>query len=218
MMSIWPTWNAVVSARQAALALLAALILLTGCASTDPVVKIGLVAPFEGRHRTIGYDAIYSARLAVREINAAGGIGGHRVALVALDDRGDPELARQSAAALAIDPAVVVVLGHFLPETTEAVGSLYSTNDLPLIRLGEPPFGANDPTGLPAALRDAYAAVTPFDEEPGPFAGATYDAFGLLAQALAVAKEQSGEITRASVQEALPGLEYEGATGNVYWP
>jgi len=46
-------------------------IFLTACsASTQPVVKIGLVAPFEGRYRPIGYEAIYAARLAIREINA----------------------------------------------------------------------------------------------------------------------------------------------------
>ena len=71
----------------------ALVVVATGCQKTDPVVKIGLVAPFEGRYRPIGYDVIYSARLAVREINAAGGIDGHRVALVALDDGGDPQLA-----------------------------------------------------------------------------------------------------------------------------
>ncbi|MCA9973855.1 MAG: ABC transporter substrate-binding protein, partial [Anaerolineales bacterium] len=93
------------------------LILLTGCASTAPVVKIGLVGPFEGQRRAIGYDVIYSARLAVREVNAAGGIDGVRVALVALDDSGDPRLARETAAALVVDPAVVAVIGHWSPET-----------------------------------------------------------------------------------------------------
>ena len=33
--------------------------ILSGCASVKPVVKIGLVAPFEGRARAVGYDAIY---------------------------------------------------------------------------------------------------------------------------------------------------------------
>ena len=41
------------------------LLFLSACAaSTQPVVKIGLVAPFEGRYRQIGYEAIYAARLA----------------------------------------------------------------------------------------------------------------------------------------------------------
>lgn len=53
------------------------LVLLTACVPKLPrVIKIGLVAPFEGRYRYVGYDAIYAARMAVQEINAAGGAGG----------------------------------------------------------------------------------------------------------------------------------------------
>jgi len=207
-------WN--VAARLFCLSLLA--FALAGCASVDPVVKIGLVAPFEGRQRTIGYDAIYSARLAVREINAAGGVGGHRVALVALDDRGDAQLARDAAASLVVDPGVVAVVGHYLPETTDAALPIYEDGGLPLVAMGDPPFAAVDPAGLPAAFHEAYNAVTPFDETAGPFAGPTYDAIGLLAVALAKAEESRGTITRASVQEALGGLEYEGVTGEITWP
>jgi ABC-type branched-subunit amino acid transport system substrate-binding protein len=195
-----------------------ALALVAGCASVDPVVKIGLVGPFEGRYRAIGYDAIYSARLAVREINAAGGIGGNRVTLVALDDRGDPELAAQAAASLVQDASVVAVVGHYLPTTTETGKPIYARAGLALLATGAPPFTESDAGQLPAAFRDAYAAVTPFDETAGPYAGATYDAFGLLWQALAKAKENEGVITRSSVQEALPGLEYRGVTGDVYLP
>jgi ABC-type branched-subunit amino acid transport system substrate-binding protein len=195
-----------------------AALLLAGCASVDPVIKIGLVGPFEGRYRDTGYDAIYGARLAVGEANAASGIGGYRVALVALDDRGDPELAAQAAASLALDPAVVAVAGHYLPETTAAAQPIYREAGLPLIVTGAPPFGASDPETLPAAFREAYAAVTPFDEVAGPYAGSTYDAFGLLWEALAAAKESEGNITRSSVQEALRGLQYDGVTGEVYQP
>lgn len=207
-------WN--VAAKFLGLSLL--VIMLAGCASVDPVVKIGLVAPFEGRHRAIGYDALYSARLAVREINTAGGVGGHRLALVALDDRGDAQLARDAAASLLVDPGVVAVVGHFLPETTAAARAVFDAGGLPLVAMGEPPFAATDPAQLPADFRDAYAAVTPFDETAGPYAGPTYDAVGLLAAALAVAEESSGTITRASVQEALGSLEYEGVTGEITWP
>lgn len=214
MKSIWPVSNAVARAFLLALALW----LSAGCASVDPVVKIGLVAPFEGRYRDVGYDAIYSARLAVREINAAGGIGGRRVALVALDDRGDPELARQTAASLIIDPAVIAVVGHYLPETTTATSPLYAKEGLALVAMGSPPFLESDPAGLPTGFLDTYAAVTPFDETAGPYAGPTYDAFGLIRQALAKPEESTGAITRSSVQEALRGLEYEGVTGKVYLP
>lgn len=198
--------------------LLWAVLPAAGCTSVDPVVKIGLVAPFEGRDRAIGYDAVYSARLAVREINAAGGIGGYRVALVALDDRGDMARAEEAAASLVIDPGVVAVVGHYLPETTNAAAPIYAGGGLALLPAGAPPFTESDPAQLPAEFLDAYAAVTPFDETAGPFAGATYDAFGLLGQALAMAEESTGAITRATVQDALHGLEYEGLTGVVYLP
>ena len=191
---------------------------LAGCASVDPVVKIGLVAPFEGRHRAIGYDALYAARLAVREINAAGGIGGYRVALVALDDRGDAQLARDAAASLVVDPSVVAVVGHYLPETTGAARPIYEDGGLPLVTMGDAPFAAFDPDQLPAEFHAAYNAVTPFDEVAGPYAGPTHDAFGLLAAALAKAEESSGTITRSSVQEALGGLKYVGVTGEITWP
>ena len=139
-------------------------VLATGCQKTDPVVKIGLVAPFEGRHRPIGYDVIYSARLAVREINAAGGIDGHRVALVALDDGGDPQLARDAARSLTIDPNVVAVIGHWLPETTDAAAPVYMEARLPLIAvLSAENDAANE---ISAEFCDAYKTVTPFGEAP----------------------------------------------------
>jgi ABC-type branched-subunit amino acid transport system substrate-binding protein len=183
------------------------LFLLTACASVDPVVKVGLVAPFEGENRAIGYDAIYSARLAVREVNAAGGIGGCRVALVALDDSSDPELAQEAAQALTADPAIVAVVGHWLPETTAAAAPIYDQANLPLIAVGVPPFLAGDPAERPPAFHAAYEAVTPFEETAGPYAGATYDAFQLLWRALEVSEQTDGSITRKGVKEALDGLE-----------
>ncbi len=207
-------WRA--AARLLALALAAAL--LAGCASVKPVVKIGLVAPFEGRDRAVGYDAIYAARLAVRQVNARGGIGGYRVALVALDDRGDPTLATQSAATLVVDPVVVAVVGHYLPATTAAAADIYAKAGLPLLMAGAPPLAATGPAALPPDFVAAYEQVTPFDERPGPYAGPTYDAFGLLWAALAQAEESGGELSRASVQQALRGLEYRGVTGTVYQP
>jgi ABC-type branched-subunit amino acid transport system substrate-binding protein len=213
MMNTWPTSSAVANVLLALGLLFAA-----GCASADPVVKVGLVAPFEGRNRAVGYDAIYSARLAVREINQAGGIGGHRVALVALDDRGDPQLAVEAAASLVLDPGVVAVVGHFLPQTTDVVASLYDERGLALIAAGDHPLMPGDPQMLPQAFIDAYEAVTPFDESAGPYAGVTFDAFELLWAALAVAEQNTGEIDRASVQEALRGLEYDGMTGVIFQP
>ena len=99
-------------------------------------VKIALVAPFEGYYRATGYDAIYSARLAVREINNAGGIRGWRLELVAYDDRGEPELARRAAQSVTMDPEILVILGHYLAPTTATARAIYTEAHLPFVVLG----------------------------------------------------------------------------------
>jgi ABC-type branched-subunit amino acid transport system substrate-binding protein len=136
---------------------------------------------------------------------------------VALDDSGDPELARQAAAALVVDPAVVAVVGHWQAETTAAAAPIYAQAGLPLLAAGQPPLIPFAPAGLPPAFRQAYEAVTPFAETPGAFAGPAYDAFQLLWAALQRAAA-AGSLTPGAVANALIGLEYEGITGNVYQP
>ena len=157
------------------------------------------MAPFEGRDRAIGYDVIYSARLAVREINEAGGIEGTFVALVALDDGGDVALAEATARSLVTDPAVVAVMGHWLPETTTAAAPIYTSAALPFF----PPGPAIDPTTLDPAFRQRYEAITPFDETPGPYAGPAYALIQEVLSAIAAAQTEQGTISRETVGQHL---------------
>ena len=191
---------------------------LIACRETPPVVKIGLVGPFEGQYRAVGYDAVYSARLAVREVNGAGGIGRYRLALVALDDGGDPELAAETAASLAVDPDVVAVIGHWRPGSTAAAVPIYQEAGLPLIPAGQRPFQETAPEDLPAVFLAEYAAVTPFDETAGPYAGAAYDAFYLLIRAMEEIVQEQQPVERDTLTAALQDLRYEGITGEVYRP
>jgi ABC-type branched-subunit amino acid transport system substrate-binding protein len=110
--------------------------LLTGCrfpGTVKPTIKIGLVAPFEGRYRYVGYDVIYAVRLALREANAAGGVAGYSVELVAYDDGGESAMAAEQAHKLSIDPAVVAAIGHFREETTVGTLGIYAKADIPLV-------------------------------------------------------------------------------------
>jgi ABC-type branched-subunit amino acid transport system substrate-binding protein len=111
-----------------------ALGILTSCVpSTRPIVKIGLVAPFEGRYREIGEEIVYAVRLAVREANERGGVGGYSIELMAYDDRGDPAMAEEQAQKMATDPRVVGVLGHWLDSTTLAAAPVYAASDIPFL-------------------------------------------------------------------------------------
>jgi ABC-type branched-subunit amino acid transport system substrate-binding protein len=111
---------------------------LAGCAlapprGAPPVAKLGLVAPFEGRYRELGYDVIWAVRLAVREYNLTRRPEQPLVELVAYDDGGDPERAGEQARKLGVDPAVVAVLGHWRPATTAAAADLYADLALPFM-------------------------------------------------------------------------------------
>jgi ABC-type branched-subunit amino acid transport system substrate-binding protein len=189
------------------------LLILPACASSPQVLKIGFAGPFEGRHRQVGYDALYGARLAIREVNSSGAAGDKMLALEAVDDFGEPEMAGQVAAAMAADAAVVAVVGHWLAETTAAARPIYDEAGVALVPAGERPFQSRDPAGLPATFLEAYAALTPFDEVAGPYSAPAYDAVRLLAAAIFQAGRNQAIIDREDVTDALDGLVYRGLTG-----
>jgi branched-chain amino acid transport system substrate-binding protein len=107
-----------------------------GCVPTlyaQPTVKIGLVAPFEGLCRPLGYEALHAVMLAVGERNERGGVAGYLVELVALNDDQDPKSAAQRAREMAVDPDVVGVIGHFGEQTTVAAITVYEEEGLALV-------------------------------------------------------------------------------------
>lgn len=108
---------------------------ISGCAVTvtKPMLKIGLVAPFEGLKRPIGYEVLYAVKLAIREHNQAGGVGGHLVELVALNDNDDPLEAIQRAREMIVDPDVRGVIGYFSSVTAAAAADEYHRAGLALI-------------------------------------------------------------------------------------
>lgn len=74
----------------------------------EGVTRIALLAPFEGRYREVGYNALYAARLALKED------GAENIELLPVDDGGTAASAALRARALSLDPDVTIgiVLGH----------------------------------------------------------------------------------------------------------
>jgi ABC-type branched-subunit amino acid transport system substrate-binding protein len=206
-------------------------------------VKIGLVAPFEGRYRVMGYEAIYAARLAIREINASGGVNGVRVELIALDDSGDPNMAIEQARKLAIDPQVIAVIGHFRPDTTGEASAAYCAESLPLLAIDSDRWGAcpvvfaltlpittsispnpseflffstvSHPADVPDARTfiEAYNAIPIDGTPPGPIALQTYDAAYLVFDALGRTIQSDGVASRAGMAKALAVSDFVGLGG-----
>lgn len=110
---------------------------VSGCfGSTRPVVKIGLIAPFEELYRDDGYEVLNAVRLAVDQRNAAGGLAGRHVALVALNDNGRPDQAQRQAANMAVDGDVLGVVGPVKAGSASA-GQALSQRQMAWIALTE---------------------------------------------------------------------------------
>lgn len=110
-------------------ALLAALA-LTACGGGS-TIKIGVAGNFED---PLSAPIRYGARLAVEEINAAGGINGRKLELVEREDYADVD----SAVVVATDlytSDVVAVIGHGFSGPTLAAAPIYNGGDDPLLEI-----------------------------------------------------------------------------------
>ncbi|HQZ21317.1 MAG TPA: ABC transporter substrate-binding protein [Thermoflexales bacterium] len=200
------------SAKPGALFLILAL-LLAACARPQVEVKIALVAPFEGRYRAIGYEAFPAFRIALRERAAQPGT---RITFVAYTDDGDPEKAEQIARAVALDPQVILVMGHFLPDTTARALPVYTQAGLPVLVMGTPPaqFSSNPlvfvppsaitQTRLPAPAAFANYASVSGGAGPGAGSVGAYHATRLALRAI----DAAAQPTRAEVASQLHRVDY----------
>lgn len=157
-----------VSRARLRVALAACCLVLAACAAAPgPVMRVALLAPFEGRYREVGYNAWYAAQLAFGAQDSA------TIELLAVDDGGTTQAAERAARALAADPSVVaaIVLGYHAAAATPALGNL------PRVIVGE--WGAPEHalTFQLAArtLRQAYSvpatiSVTDAADWPAPLA------------------------------------------------
>jgi hypothetical protein len=145
--------------------------LLASCAlpgDAAPVVKIGLIAPFEGLGRPLGYAVLPAVKAAIAETNASNSLHGYRVALVALNDDLDPATAARQAGALAQDRDILAVLGPFDSPAARQALPVLAAAAVPLLAAApietttRPPAGASctgifslcpSPEKIDAALR-----------------------------------------------------------------
>ena len=109
--------------RSIAVAIFMLTALLGSSAGAD--VLIGVAGPMTGDRAWYGEQMQRGAELAVADINAAGGVLGQQVQLVAADDYCDPEQAIAAARKL-VSQGVVFVVGHFCSGASIAASEVYA--------------------------------------------------------------------------------------------
>ncbi len=86
--------------------------LLAGCGAGDSnVIKVGINYELSGDVATYGQSSVEGIKLAVEQINAAGGINGKQIQLVEYDNKSDSAEATTIATKLMTSDKVVAVLG-----------------------------------------------------------------------------------------------------------
>jgi branched-chain amino acid transport system substrate-binding protein len=105
---------------------------------------LGISGPFS---QPRGVSMLHASELAVREVNARGGIRGRQVVLRAMDDSGRPEVAIRIAQQFVDDPAVVAIIGHMNSSAALAAGRIYGEARHPVLMIS-PSASSPDLSGV----------------------------------------------------------------------
>jgi len=118
------------SARRFALVPFVLLAAACGAGGKEPLT-LGVAAPIGDG--SFGDNSLAGAQLAVREINAQGGIGGRELRLVAQTDSGSETGAIAAADRLAANAEVLAVVGHASSAPMKAAAPRYEGAQLPAV-------------------------------------------------------------------------------------
>lgn len=129
-------------------------------------INIGVAGPMKGQYAAFGRQMRRGVEMAVKEINAAGGIKGEKVKLVIGDDRCDAKKGVEVADKMVASKTLLVV-GHFCSGASIDASRVYAREKIVQISpaSSNPAFTEQRPG--PGIFR-----VVPSDSKQGAFAGA----------------------------------------------
>jgi branched-chain amino acid transport system substrate-binding protein len=151
------------------------------------VIKIGHVAPLTGGIAHLGKDNENGARLAVEEINAAGGLKvgdkSYKLDLVAEDDKADPKEGTLAAQKI-VDSGAVAVVGHLNSGTTIPASKIYSDANMAQISPS-----ATNPKYTEQGFKTAFRVVANDNQQGAVLAN--YAADTLKAKTIAILDDRT---------------------------
>ena len=119
--------------------LLKSLLLGTAVALATPLavlagsIKIGFNAPLTGFAAADGNSALVGAKLAVEQVNGAGGINGDTIELVVYDDQASPKEAAPLAVKMTTQDEVTAGISGSYSGSTRAAATIFQENSVPYI-------------------------------------------------------------------------------------
>lgn len=126
--------------KLAAVSIMTALMVasLAGCGgkSDKNTIKIGLLNEMTGGNATIGTAAANGAKMAIKEINAKGGVLGKQLVAVSADNKSEPAEAANAMTKLLTQDNVVAVTGTFSSSNAIAAASVAEAAKKPYLIAG----------------------------------------------------------------------------------
>jgi branched-chain amino acid transport system substrate-binding protein len=108
------------------------LLTLTSCAREEQT-QVGFMGPLSGQKSQFGISVRNGLELAVREVNASGGVRGRRVRLIIEDDRGELEEVAASFDRLMSRGNVCAVIGEVTSSASLLVAAACESTKVPMI-------------------------------------------------------------------------------------
>jgi len=180
---------------------------LAGCNGAPDTVKIGVAQPLSGNLGALGQDLLNGAKMAVDEINAAGGVNVHgkqvKLTIVSADDKASTE-AGDAAAHKLVDEGVEVAIADLNSGVSIHAAPIYAAANIPQLAISTKPEYTK--LGLPTTLRlvasddlqskalGSYAAQLPGVEHFAVVDDSTPYGKGLADQAAKVLADQGKKV------------------------
>lgn len=120
------------------------LIYLNNAQAGDNALKIAVSVPISS-NLNVAQEILRGVAQGQDEINQQGGINGQKLQVEIIDDRNDPEIAKQVAKNLVSDPQVLAVVGHNASNASLAAAPIYQQGKLVMV---SPTSLANNLSGM----------------------------------------------------------------------
>ncbi len=111
-------------------------LLMAGCPQQTPpsnTIKVGHYASMTGKEATFGQSTDNGIRLAIGEINAAGGINGKQIEIITYDTKGESKEAGNAVTRLVTSDRVTAVLGEVASSLSLAGGAVCQQYGVPMV-------------------------------------------------------------------------------------
>ncbi|MBM7060521.1 branched-chain amino acid ABC transporter substrate-binding protein [Pseudomonas sp. UL073] len=172
---------------------------LTGCSKQSDTVKIALAGPTTGAVAQYGEMQFIGAKMAIEQINKAGGVNGKQLEGVVYDDACDPKQAVAVANKI-VNDNIKFVVGHLCSSSTQPASDIYEDDGILMITAA-----STSPDITNRGYKLVFRTIG-LDSMQGPTAG-NYIADVIKPTNIAVIhdKQQYGEGIATAVKQTVEG-------------